>query len=171
MNLDFDLYGVRTTEFGVGLDEADGEKFNRVPVDAQVQSALREMVVATWNTMLELNRNPEMYDPSEKYDSSEYVYIPSDDELASRVQRLHAANNLRIDSNALRDPNKIFCYFVRMTDVQGQRLTAVRRATQFKGVLKSHLISFLTDALKIIEDKVFKLVSRHFYNVVKYMMY
>lgn len=43
-----------------------------------------------------------------------------------------------------------------MTDKQGRRLTAIRRATQLKGILKSRLIS---DALQIIEDRVFKLDS------------
>jgi hypothetical protein len=46
-----------------------------------------------------------------------------------------------------------------MTDKQGRRLTAIRRATQFKGILKSRLIQLVTDALRIIEDRVFKLDS------------
>ena len=36
-------------------------------------------------------------------------------------------------------------------------MTALRRATQFKGVLKNRLIRFVTDALKIVEDDIFKL--------------
>jgi hypothetical protein len=46
-----------------------------------------------------------------------------------------------------------------MTDSKGRRLTALRRATQFKGVLKSRLLRFVTDALKLIDDRVFKLDS------------
>ena len=46
-----------------------------------------------------------------------------------------------------------------MTDRKKRRLTALRRATQFKGVLKSknRLVRMLDDTLKIIEDTVFKL--------------
>jgi hypothetical protein len=33
----------------------------------------------------------------------------------------------------------------------------VRRATQFKGILKSRLIQVITDALKIVEERTFKL--------------
>jgi hypothetical protein len=44
-----------------------------------------------------------------------------------------------------------------MRDNKGRRLTAIRRATSFKGVLKSRLLQFTTDALKIVSDKVFKL--------------
>jgi hypothetical protein len=64
-----------------------------------------------------------------------------------------------MDPNALADPTKVFCYFARMTDCEGRRLTALHRATQFKGVLKNRFIfqRLITDALKLIEDKVFKL--------------
>ena len=33
----------------------------------------------------------------------------------------------------------------------------MRRATQFKGILKNRLIQFVTDALKLVEDDTFKL--------------
>jgi hypothetical protein len=126
-------------------------------VDADVQGALREMAVATWNAMRELGIDPPRYDPSEKHESSEYVHLPLDDELADRMNELHQANNLPINSNALADPAKVFCYFVRLTDAQGRRLTALRRATHFKGVLSNRLVRLMTNALKLIEDKVFKL--------------
>ena len=45
------------------------------------------------------------------------------------------------------------------TDNKERRLTAIRRATQFKGVLKSRLIRIVTDALKLIDAPVFKLDS------------
>ena len=62
-----------------------------------------------------------------------------------------------IDSRALTDPKEVFCYFAKMTDARGRRLTALRRATQFKGVLKKRLIRLVDDALKVVDDKVFKL--------------
>lgn len=155
MALDFDLANVRTTEFGVGKDETDEQTFRCVAVDGDVQTALREMVTATWDAMNSLSDDPPRYEPSEKHASKEYVQLPLDDDLAERMRDLHQADNL--DSDTLSDPNTIFCYFARLTDGQGRRLTAVRRATQFKGVLKSRLIQFVTDALKIVEDTVFKL--------------
>ena len=78
--------------------------------------------------------------------------------MASTIDnRPHHAVNLDPNSNALSEPGSIFCYFARMTDSKGRRLTALRRATQFKGVLKNHLIRWANDALKLIDDKVFKL--------------
>lgn len=73
------------------------------------------------------------------------------------MRELHEAINLPLDTNALRDPSRIFSYFARFTDTKDRRLTVLHRATHFKGVLKSRLIRLVTDVLKIIEDKVFKL--------------
>ena len=38
--------------------------------------------------------------------------------------------------------------------ISQEKLTALRRAIQFKGVLKNQLIRFLDDTLKIVEEKV-----------------
>lgn len=157
MSLDFDFDHITTTEFGVGLDDGDGQSFRCVPVDAGVQAALREMAATTWQAMDDMSDNPPTYEPSERYGSAEYVLLPLDHDLARLMRELHQADNLPVDGTALSDPASVFCYFARMTDRQGQRLTALRRATQFKGVLKSRLIRFVTDALKIVEDKVFRL--------------
>jgi len=157
MTIEFDFSQVRTTEFGVGKDDGDRQSFFYIPVDADVQTALREMAEATWHAMDEMSDTPPTYEASEKYASSEYVRLPLTDDLASQMRGLHEANNLPTDATALSDPAKVYCYFARMTDEQGRRLTALRRATQFKGVLKSRLIRLVTDAMKLVEDKVFKL--------------
>jgi len=161
MNLEFDLENVIVTEFGVGRDDGNGQTFVTVPVDADVQAALREMVHATWNAMQKDKDEdgPAKYEPSEKHGGTEYLYLPLDDNMASSVRGLHEATNLDIESRALDEPSDVFCYFARLTDEKKRRLTALRRATQFKGVLKKRLIRFVMDSLKLIEDSVFKLDS------------
>lgn len=159
MKLDFDLGNVTITEFGVGRGDGNGQTFVTVPVDANVQAALREMVQATWDTMQRDEEGPAKYEPSEKHGGTEYLFLPLDDDLAASVRELHEAASLDIDTAALSDPADVFCYFARFTDKKKRRLTALRRATQFKGVLKSRnrLVRMLDDTLKIIEDTVFKL--------------
>ena len=157
MKLEFDVHNVKVTEFGVGRDDADGQNFVAVPVDADVQGAVQEMVRSTWESMNEGKNQPTKYEPSEKHASTEYLYVAVGDDLAASVRELHEAANLPLDSHALDDPAMVFCYFARLTDNKGRRLTALRRATQFKGVVKSRLIRFVTDALRLIEDRVFKL--------------
>lgn len=157
MNLDFDFRNVITVEFGVGHDDGDDQTFSFVSVDGEVQTALSEMSQATWAGMQEHATTPEKYEPSEKYASSEHVYLPLTDTLAARMRDVHTANNLPVNAHALGNPSEVFCYFARFTDGQNRRLTGLRRATQFKGVLKSRLIRLVSDALKLVEDKVFKL--------------
>jgi hypothetical protein len=72
---------------------------------------------------------------------------------------MHRANNPQLDTGALEEPSDIFCYFARFSDSRARRLTAVRRATQFKGLLKSRnrLLRYVDDTLQIVEDKTFKL--------------
>ena len=157
MNLDFDFNSIKITEFGVGRDDGNAQSFCCVVVDGNVQVVLREVAAFTWNAMRQSSEAPAMYNPSEKYASVEYVQLPLDHDLAKKMRELHQAHNLPIDITALSDPAKVFCYFARMTDNQGRHLTALRRATQFKGIFKSRLIRLVTDALKLIEDHVFKL--------------
>lgn len=159
MKLGFDIGNVAVTEFGVGRDDGNGRAFVAVPVDADVQAALREMVQATWAAMQKNEDGPARYEPSEKHGSTEYLYLPLSDDLALSVRELHEAANLGLDASALADPSDVFCYFARLTDSKKRHLTALRRATQFKGVLRSkgRLVRMLDDSLRIIEDTVFKL--------------
>jgi len=155
--LEFNFNQTHAVEFGVGRDDGDGRIFCLIAVDGDVQDALLEIAEATWVAMQELTNDPAKYEPSEKHAGHEYVYLPLADDLVIRMRELHAANNLPMNTQALADPAEIFCYFARFTDNQGRRLTALRRASQFKGVLKSRLIRLVTDALKIVGDNVFKL--------------
>lgn len=159
MNLKFDLEHVKVTEFGVGRDDSNGQTFVAVPVDVDVQGALREMVHATWQAMQNSEDGPTKFEPSEKHGRTEHLYLPFQDELAASVRELHQAQSLAIDSAALTDPADVFCYFARLIDNKNRRLTAVRRATQFKGVLKSRnrLVRFIDDTLTVVGDSVFKL--------------
>lgn len=158
MTLNFNFESIQSTEFGVGRDDDGGQIFSLIPVDGSVQDALKEMAADTWATMHEKG-DPDEYQPSEKYASLEYVYVSTDHSLTVRLRNLHRATNLSVDATALEEPGTIFCYFAKLSDSKGRRLTAVRRATQFKGILKNRLIQFVTDALKLVEDDTFKLDS------------
>lgn len=157
MNLNFDFNNVKITEFGVGRDDGDGRGFTHITVDGKVQVALQEMAGVTWASMQKQPNPPPIYEPSEKHASIEYMHLPLKNNMAEAMRELHEANNLLPDSITLADTENVFCYFTRFTDSQKQKLTAVRRASQFKGVLKNRLLRFDTNALEIIEDRVFKL--------------
>lgn len=157
MTFDFSLNAVSTTEFDVGREGDGNPVFGVVPVDAGVQSALLSMAQATMDRMAAAEDGPAEYEPVEKHGSTEYLVVPAGGALDGAIRLLHDAANLPFDGAHLSDPETVFCYFARFTDDQDRRLTAIRRATQFKGMLKSKLLRFDDDTLKIVDDNVFKL--------------
>ena len=157
MTLDFNFEPIQSTEFGVGRENDNGQSFALVPVDASVQSALQDMARATWTALQDIVDDPQEYQPSEKYAAHEHLYIAADNSMASSLMNLHSAKNLPHYANVLSEPEELFCYFAKFAGPKGKRLTAVRRATQFKGVLKSRLVQFMTDALRLVEDRTFRL--------------
>jgi hypothetical protein len=155
--MNFDLNAITLTEFGLGRDNQVDNPFTVIPVDNDVQIALQSMAQTTEAMMKKNADKPTLYEPSEKYGSLEYLYLSLANGMVSEIKLLHEAINLEIDTGALLDHDNIFCYFARFKDKKGESLTAFRRATQFKGILKRRLIHILDDTLKFVKDNVFKL--------------
>ena len=157
MNLNFDTNNVTVTEFGVGYD--DHSKFILVPVGGAVQAALQNMVETTWYTMRQNAQEPLQYELSEKHAGNEYLFMATDNQMGALLFDLHKAENLPIETDVLSDPQEISSYFVRLTDHKNRRLTGLRRASQFKGLLKkkNRLMRVIDDTLQIVEEEVFRL--------------
>ena len=159
MTITRETYSTTVVEFGVGCDDGNGPIFYAVPVDTNVQAALHDMVQSTWTAMQKDESGPAQYQPSEKHSGTEYLFVYPGDELDTGVRDLHEADNLPVDTNALDEPTNIFCYFVRLRDGTQRHVTAIRRAIQFKGVLKKKLVRIISDSLEIVTDNIFKLDS------------
>lgn len=158
MDLNFDFDSIANVEFGVGLDEDNKDRvFYLVPVDPQIQGALVDMARETLNGINRIDEEPGLYDPSDKHASLESLYVPLNDPNVASIESLHTAENLLPRPNAMQEYGKIFCYFARLTDVHGNRLTGVRRSTQFKGVVKKRLITVIDDTLILNTEPMFAL--------------
>ena len=159
MDLDFDIGSTRSIEFGVGYLNAGDYSFFAVPANSQVQSALRAMIQATLDLMSDEAGSPPTYEPSEKYGSIDYCKLALSDDLADAIRGLHTARNLvLLDApEVLLDASTIVCYFARMIDAEERRITALRRATQFKGTLKVKLLRVRDDTMQLLNDTVFRL--------------
>ena len=97
------------------------------------------------------------YEIAEKYAGTEYVYLSSNDDKASVLRNLHEAH-LDATTNVFDDLSSIFCYFTRMQDENGSRLTAIKRATTFKALAqKGNLLFMSANELDIMDDNIFKL--------------
>lgn len=159
MSIDFDFATVKRVEFGIGKRAGKTTDYRRIPIDKNVQEALTEMAAVTWVSIDESEAPARDYSPSEKYGSIEAASISTDDDLAKPFKDIHTAQQIPLDHSALADTATIFCYFAQLTDGANRRLTAMRRASQFKGVLKSRLLTLSSDTLNLVEDKIFKLDS------------
>ena len=157
MTLAFDLEGVETAEFGVGIAQGGSRAFETVPVEAAVKAVLVEMARTTWAAMASHVDGALEYEPSQEHRAKEYLWVPNEVVWEQEMRTLHEAENLPTNADALKQANRVFCYFVRMKDGGGRRLTAMRRATQFKAIQKSRLIRFDTDALRLVADTMFRL--------------
>jgi hypothetical protein len=157
MKLAFNFDAIDTTTFGVGKDNGAGQTYMEIPSDGDVQDALVDMARTTWAEMRKNSANPEKYDPSEKHSAIEHLYLPLNDDLSTAARELHEATNIPLDAQGLKDASTVFCYFARLTDTAGKHLTALRRATQFKGTLKSRLVQIRTNALKLVKEPIFRL--------------
>ena len=106
-----------------------------------------------------LDGGPALYEPSEKYAGTEYLYVPIDDDKAASLRDFHTASNLDPDNDVFDDVASIFCYFARFLDTNGRRLTAIRRSTTVKGALKKKALSWNAGMLELVKPKMFVLDS------------
>jgi len=155
MPINFNFNAIQHVEFGVGRETDEDTEFVLIPTDELIKTALCEMAS---QTLAAISEHEEVtFAPAEKYDSEENVVTATNGEYAGILANLHKAEMIPIVANALNEPEHIFCYFARLSDRNKRRLTCVRRAIQFKGILKSRLLREINDALKIIEERTFKL--------------
>ena len=160
MHLNFDIENVETTEFGVGSYIGSDRTYAAVPIHLDVETTLQGMVAGTCQKMEASAESPSTFNPAEKYESVEYLTLPIDDDLALRPRTLHEIPNLTIASGYLDCLTRCFCYFARLWDGDRKQLTALRRATQFKGALnkQNRIVSLLgTDVLQIVDEPIFQL--------------
>ena len=159
MPIDFDLNDVELeqVEFGVGKDDGGDTTFYAVTVDPDVKANLLSMVNTTFDHLETFEGGATPYSPAEKHASTEYLIVQAGSNFEAQLRILHDANNLTLGAGALVNPHSLLSYFVRLTDATGRRVTAVRRATYFKGILRSRLVRLFNDALYGVEDNVFKL--------------
>lgn len=155
----FNFSNIASVSFGACLETDDGESYRLVPCDTGVQDALKEMLASTMAS-LTADGSPAAipeFSPAEKYSSTEALRIDLTSELVAKHRTIFASENLVLDTNGLASPSDLVSYFACFLDSTGNKLMAFRRAAQFKGVIKKHLVTFMNDALRIVPDSLFKL--------------
>ena len=147
-------------EFGICSIIDGQEMIVRIPIDNSVRETLFEMHEAFYETFLGIEGEPELFQPSEKYASTEKLTTPLNHENLTSLRELYNRENIPVADIALGEiASKITYYFAIFRHRNGAKQIAIKRPTQFKGLLKTKLIHFIDDTLQLVPDNVFKLDS------------
>jgi hypothetical protein len=157
----FAYYDPATIQLGVCRGELHSGESIIISVDESVQNHLQQMVLTTRSKMGLDSPNARLprYEPSQDYGADSPVALPLTNPLAAHLRNFYEQENRPIGGHALAAPEEITSYFCIIHDHDGNKLVAVKRASQFKAVLKSHLIRLVDDSLQAVTDRVFKLDS------------
>ncbi len=148
----------RNIEFGICTIIEGQQAIVRIPIDDSVRTMLYEMHEAFYNSYFGIEGDPEQYQPSEKYGTTEKLIIPLNNENLASLQELYNQNNIPIANVALGEiANSITYYFAIFRHRNGSKQIAVKRPSTFKGLLRKKLIQFIDDTLQVLPDNVFKL--------------
>lgn len=156
----FNFNQIQSVSFGVCLNVEEGESYRIVPSEAGVQDALKAMLMDTMAALTQQeNTTIEDFSPAEKYGATERLKVSLESEWVQKHKQIYAAQNLLTDTHGLDNPTAVISYFAIFHDAGGNKLMGFRRAAQFKGVVKKHLVTIINDALRLVDDNLFKLDS------------
>lgn len=155
----FNFSNITRAEFYVCLSDHGSERHYQVPVDQSVQTALKEMVDTTLIRIAECQSNDgfEEFSPAQKYGANDAVFCRLDSDYAAVPRSLLDEAQIPETRHALEDLQLITYYYVIVFDGAGSKALGVRRATHFKGILKSKLFTIVDNTMKLLSDKAFRL--------------
>lgn len=154
---DFSVENIKSVNFGVCL-KPDSQLFF-VPTDGDIQKALKEMLANTSAQFDKIEGDWQEFDISEDYGAERRIFAPRDHELMQGLSLLFDTEGFDDLSNLQQQISSVDYYFTTAWDQKGRKAIGVKKATAFKGMLKSRnrLIRLVNDSLQIIPEDVLKL--------------
>jgi hypothetical protein len=148
----------RNIEFGI-CTVIDGQQVVvRIPIDNSVRESLYDMHETFYETYFGIEGEPDQFQPSEKYAATEKLIIPLNNENLNSLRELYNQNNIPIADVALGQiANSITYYFAIFRHNNGSKQIAIKRPSQFKGLLRKKLLQLIDDTLQVLPDNIFKL--------------
>jgi hypothetical protein len=82
-----------------------------------------------------------------------------DADVMQHVRTIYSLGNVQTNPQVLRETARLVFYLAEFHDDRSRKLLGIRRATQFKGVLRARnrLVSLVDDSLKLVDEDVFRL--------------
>lgn len=159
--MNFDVSNiVTTTLFGYFEDDAQQNvRHIQVPIAPNVQTEIRSILVDTF-AKLGLPASAATlasFQPAEKYASEDPVKLPLMTDYLHGLRDIVGLRNQPSDANALSDVRELVYYYAVFVDKRHRKLHAFRRASQFKGILRSKLAFIDGGVLTMLTKPVFRL--------------
>lgn len=155
MKLQFDLERVKSddTEFYAAIGRGRTPNVGFVRIGNDLRNALNEATVCTVRRMQELSAEPEQYDPANIHESAAHLFVPMDSGFASKAKYLHEVSSPDELTDPLKQLPKADLYMARLEDEHGNRLTAVKKTSDFGRKLKRGLLAKLADGGLELDDE------------------
>lgn len=148
----------RNIEFGICTIIDGQQTVVRIPIDNSVRTTLYEMHENFYETYFGIEGDAELFQPSEKYASTEKLLVPLANENLNSLQEIYNQNDMPVANISIGEiANNISFYFAIFRHNNGSKQIAIKRPSQFKGLLRKKLIQFIDDTLQVVPDNIFKL--------------
>lgn len=148
----------RNIEFGICTIIDGQQTVVRIPIDNSVRTTLYEMHENFYETYFGIEGDAELFQPSEKYASTEKLLVPLTNENLNSLQEIYNQNDMPVANISIGEiANNISFYFAIFRHNNGSKQIAIKRPSQFKGLLRKKLIQFIDDTLQVVPDNIFKL--------------
>lgn len=154
----FDFNKIDTVEFYINVKKDEVDQLHSVPIDKDVKYMLEIMLAETVKLF---NNSEEIsdYDLLSKYSSAETLKADLSDAVFAPLVKVINNNYKSINSDVIKSSESISFYKVVFYDTSGLKVTAIRKASYFKSILrqKGRLVRIFSDSLMPVTDDIFKL--------------
>lgn len=149
----------KSIEFGVCIVDQGEKRLFRIPIDNSVRDVLVEMYDEFYEEYNRQENPPAVFEPSEKYATSEKLTIEYNSEYVDALRRFFSKSIIPVATAPINElaRSATFYFAIFHHKKKSQKSIAVKRPSQFKGLLKKKLIYLVDDTLKAVPDNIFKL--------------
>jgi len=147
---------IKSIEMGVCKDTENEEGCFLVPIDDSVRLSLVSMLHDTYD---QLEGDREEYELTQKYGAKGNLVLSTSNPASAAALELYAVTNLPTNPYALDSPEDVVYYFAFFRTAEGSKVLGVRRATQFKSILKARnrLLQMIDETLRSVDEPIFRL--------------
>lgn len=155
-----DPNAIVNVEFGVCVSYEQAARYYRVPIVDEAKDSLISILVETQSKLIERSPEPHRYEPSQKYGTTDHLWVSHNDSIAQRIDDLYkSTENIPLDPRAIDQPDALRFYFVIFRIQDGRKVVGIKRAAQFKAIVtaRNRLLQISPKALRPVHDNIFKL--------------